>query len=199
MALTDTVVRQVKHTGKAAGDKHADGGGMYLLVKAGGKYWRMDYAYAGKRKTLALGVYPEVSLADARDRRTDARKLLAKDIDPGAAKRQEKLARAEAAANTFEAVARDWLQKTAADRMASTQGKVTTWLEKDVFPYIGKVPISNIAPRAVLPLLLARDLDWSSPVCSSDLPSTTASDTHVSAFACALARPRRQQHWLAAP
>jgi hypothetical protein len=146
MALTDTFVRQVKHTGKPAGDKHADGGGMYLLVKAGGKYWRMDYAYAGKRKTLALGVYPEVSLADARDRRTDARKLLAKDIDPGAAKRQEKLARAEAAANTFEAVARDWLQKTAADRMASTQGKVTTWLEKDVFPYIGKMPISNIGP-----------------------------------------------------
>jgi integrase len=153
MALTDTFVRQVKHTGKPAGDKHADGGGMYLLVKAGGKYWRMDYAYAGKRKTLALGVYPEVSLADARDRRTDARKLLAKDIDPGAAKRQEKLARAEAAANTFEAVARDWLQKTAADRMASTQGKVTTWLEKDVFPYIGKMPISNIGPRDVLAAL----------------------------------------------
>ena len=58
MALTDTFVRQVKHTGKASGDKHADGGGMYLLVKAGGRYWRMDYTHASKRKTLALGVYP---------------------------------------------------------------------------------------------------------------------------------------------
>ncbi len=55
MALADTFVRQVKHTGKPAGDKHTDGGGMYLLVKAGGKYWRMDYAHADKRKTLALG------------------------------------------------------------------------------------------------------------------------------------------------
>ena len=54
MALTDTFVRQVKHTGKASGDKHADGGGMYLLVKAGGRYWRMDYTHASKRKTLAL-------------------------------------------------------------------------------------------------------------------------------------------------
>jgi integrase len=153
MALTDTFVRQVKHTGKPAGDKHTDGGGMYLLVKGGGKYWRMDYAYARKRKTLALGVYPDVSLAQARARRDAARKLLADGIDPGAAKRQEKLDRVDAAANTFEAIAREWLQKTAADRMASTQGKVTTWLEKDVFPYIGKIPISTIGPRDVLAAL----------------------------------------------
>lgn len=153
MALTDTFVRQVKPTGKPAGDKHTDGGGMYLLVKAGGRYWRMDYAYAGKRKTLALGTYPEVSLAKARQRRDKAREQLADGIDPGAAKRAEKLAKAEAAAHTFEAVAREWLQKTAADRMASTQGKVTTWLEKDVFPYIGKMPISTIGPRDVLAAL----------------------------------------------
>ncbi len=153
MALTDTFVRQVKPTGKPTGDKHTDGGGMYLLVKAGGRYWRMDYAYAGKRKTLALGTYPEVSLAKARQRRDKAREQLADGIDPGAAKRAEKLAKAEAAAHTFEAVARDWLQKTAADRMASTQGKVTTWLEKDVFPYIGKMPISTIGPRDVLAAL----------------------------------------------
>lgn len=61
MALADAFVRQVKHTGKPAGDKHTDGGGMYLLVKAGGKYWRMDYTHADKRKTLALGVYPPTS------------------------------------------------------------------------------------------------------------------------------------------
>ncbi|CAM3757786.1 Arm DNA-binding domain-containing protein [Polaromonas hydrogenivorans] len=67
MALTDTFVRQVKHTGKATGDKHTDGAGMYLLVKAAGKYWRMDYAHADKRKTLALGVYPAVSLTIHQD------------------------------------------------------------------------------------------------------------------------------------
>ena len=68
MALKDTFVKQVKHTGKTAGDKHSDGNGMDPLVReAAGKYWRMDYAHAGKRKTLALGVYPAVSLAEARE------------------------------------------------------------------------------------------------------------------------------------
>lgn len=150
MALTDTFVRQVKATEKAIGDKYADGGGMYLLVKAAGKYWRMDYSFSGKRKTLALGTYPEVSLAKARDRRGAARELLADGIDPSAAKREEKQARADAAANTFEAVAREWLKKTAAKRADGTQLKVKTWLEKDVFPFIGKMPMSTIGPRDIL-------------------------------------------------
>ena len=78
MALTDTFVKQVKWgTVNKAGDKHSDGGGMHLLVKATGKYWRMDYRYLGKQKTLALGVYPDVSLLKARKRRADARELLA--------------------------------------------------------------------------------------------------------------------------
>ncbi len=150
MALTDTFVRNVKHTGAPAGDKHTDGGGMYLLVNAAGKYWRMNYRFADKRKTLALGVYPAVSLADARKRRDKARELLAKEIDPGAAKRDARQARAKAAANTFEAVARHWLAKTAAIRAQGTQNNVTGWLEKDVFPFIGKMPISTIGPRDVL-------------------------------------------------
>ena len=107
MALTNTFVKQVKATGKPAGDKYADGGGLYLLVKPAGKYWRLDYRFAGKRKTLALGVYPDVSLADAHARRNEARKLLAQDIDPSTAKREERQAKEIAASNTFEAVARD--------------------------------------------------------------------------------------------
>lgn len=153
MALADTFVRQVKHTGKPAGDKHTDGGGMYLLVKAGGKYWRMDYTHADKRKTLALGVYPEVSLAKARQRRDKARELLAEGIDPSTAKKEDKQAKADAAANTFEMVARDWLAKTAADRQSTTQDKLTSWLEKDVIPFIGKMSISTIGPRDVLAAL----------------------------------------------
>lgn len=153
MALTDTFVKQVKHTGKPAGNKYTDGGGMYLLVKAAGKYWRMDYSHAEKRKTLALGVYPDVSLLKARQRREEARKLLADGIDPGVAKQAEKLAIAAAAVNTFEAVAREWLTKTAAERKESTHTKVTTWLEKDVIPFIGKMPISTIGPRDVLAAL----------------------------------------------
>lgn len=150
MALTDTFIRQVKHSGASAGDKYADGQGLYLLVKAAGKYWRMDYRYAGKRKTLALGVYPEVTLAKARQRRDKAREQLADDIDPSQAKRDEKQTNALTTAQTFEAVAWQWLKKTAANRAASTQEKVTTWLQKDVFPSIGGKPISIIGPRDVL-------------------------------------------------
>ena len=150
MALTDTFVKNIKPTGAAAGDKHADGQGMYLHVKDAGKYWRMSYRFDGKQKLLALGVYPAVSLAKARQRRDKARELLADGIDPSAAKRQDKQAKADAAAHTFEAVAREWLEKSAGDRMASTHGKITTWLEKDVFPFIGKMPISTIGPRDVL-------------------------------------------------
>ncbi len=154
MALTDTFVRQVKHSGTAAA-KHSDGAGMYLLVNQAGKYWRMDYRFAEKRKTLALGVYPAVSLAKAkaRQRRDEARALLADGQNPSIAKREKKHATADAAANTFEAVARDWLEKTAADRGEGTRAKVTTWLENDVFPFLGKLPISDIGPRDVLAAL----------------------------------------------
>ncbi|MBK1685538.1 tyrosine-type recombinase/integrase [Rhodoferax fermentans] len=153
MALTDTFAKNVKYTGSPAGDKHADGGGMYLLVKAAGKYWRMDYRFADKRKTLALGTYPEISLSVARQRREAARKQLAHNVDPGAAKQEAKAAQAAVLANTFERVALEWLDKTKADRMASTQGKVTTWMQKDVFPYIGSMAISSIGPRDVLAAL----------------------------------------------
>jgi integrase len=150
MALTDKFIKNAKPTGKPTGDKHADGGGMYLLVKTTGKYWRMDYRYDGKRKTLALGVYDIVSLAKARERRDAARKLLADGIDPGQAKSDDRQAKIIAATNTFELVARQWLSKVAASRSASTQDKVTAWLEHDVFPALGKIQISDIKPRDVL-------------------------------------------------
>jgi len=150
MALTDTFVKNIKPTGAATGDKHTDGQGLFLHVKTAGKYWRMNYRFDGKQKLLALGVYPAISLADARQRRDAARKQLAHGIDPGAAKQEAKQAQAAARANTFETVARDWLVKTAADRQADTQAKTLNWLQKDVFPYIGAMAISTIGPRDVL-------------------------------------------------
>lgn len=150
MALTDTFVKNVKHTGASAVDKYADGRAMYLMVNSVGKYWRMNYRFADKRKTMALGVYPDVGLAKARARREKARELLADGIDPATAKREEKQARADAAANTFEAVARAWLATTESKRAKVTQSRITTLLEKDIFPYIGSMPISNIKPRDVL-------------------------------------------------
>lgn len=150
MALTDTFVKNVKHSGAPAGDKHTDGHGMHLLVKAAGKYWRLNYRFLGKQKTLALGVYPEVSLAQARQRRDQARKLLAQGIDPSEAKRAEKVSRKLAADNTFESVARTWLEKSKLNRAESTDAKVKAWLTKDVFPHIGQLPITAITPRDVL-------------------------------------------------
>lgn len=150
MALTDTFVKNVKPTGSVAGDKHTDGQGLYLHVKEAGKYWRMSYRYIGRQRTLALGIYPAVSLAKARRRRDQARELLADGIDPSLAKRQEKQAKLEAAANTFEAAARMWLTKTSAKRAEVTQARITRLLELDVFPFIGNMPLSTIGPRDVL-------------------------------------------------
>lgn len=153
MALTDTFIKQVKHTENPTGDKFRDGDGMYLHVKAAGKYWRMDYRFGGKRKTLALGTYPEVSLAKARQRRERAREQLAEGVDPSDEKRREKLIAVGTAANTFELVAREWLTKTDATRAENTTRKVTNWLEHDIFPWLGKMPIGTIGPRDVLATL----------------------------------------------
>jgi integrase len=114
----------------------------------------MSYRFE-KQKTLALGVYPAVTLAKARKRREEARELLAEGQDPSAAKQDEQQAKLAEAANTFECVARDWLEKTAANR-ADHQGKVRTWLEKDVFPHIGQMPIRTIGPRDVLEKVVRR-------------------------------------------
>jgi integrase len=150
MPLSDTFVRQAKHTGAPAGDKHTDGDGMYLLVKAAGKYWRLNYRFGGKQKTLALGVYPEVSLSAARRARERARELLAAGTDPGEARRDEKQAASRAASQTFEAIGREWLDKTGARRGEKTQSRVVNWLEKNIFPAIGHAPIAELRPRDVL-------------------------------------------------
>jgi integrase len=153
MPLTDTFVKQVKHTGAPAGDKHTDGDGMYLLVNAIGKYWRLNYRFGGKQKTLALGVYPAVSLAAARKRRGDARALLTDGIDPSAAKRSKRAQTARLTSSTFEAVAREWLTKSAAERAEVTQSRVVSWFERDVFPSLGAMPIGDIKPLHVLAML----------------------------------------------
>ncbi len=153
MALTDTFVKNVKHTGAPSGDKHTDGAAMYLLVNTGGKYWRMNYRFADKRKTLALGVYPAVSLAKARQRRDKARELLADGIDPSTAKRGEKQAQATAAANTFELVAREFLETKAEAWTPMYAAKWMRGMEKDLFPYIGSLPLASITAPMLLDAL----------------------------------------------
>ena len=150
MALNDTFIKNAKHSGKAAGDKHSDGGGLYLHITAVGKYWRMAYRMHGKQKTLSIGVYPAVGLAQARKARDDAKAQLAQGIDPSTAKREAKATKAAEAGNTFEAVALAWLKVTEAKRSASTATRARTWLHGDVFPSLGAMPMIAIGPREVL-------------------------------------------------
>lgn len=141
MRLTDTAVRKAKPTDKT--QRLFDGGGLYLeITPAGGKRWRQKYRFAGKEKLLAFGVYPDVSLAEARERRDKARKLLANGVDPGQHRQAEKAAGAERAGNSFEVVAREWLTKR--DWVPNYTAKVTAWLENDVFPYIGGRPVAEL-------------------------------------------------------
>ena len=113
MKLNDVAVRKAKPETKSY--KMSDGGGMYLEVMPNGsKYWRLKYRFGGKEKRLALGVYPDVPLILARERREKARKLLAEEIDPGEVKQQSKRSNRENAENSFEAVAREWFTKTSA-------------------------------------------------------------------------------------
>ena len=152
MPLTDTRIRNAKPTGKAY--KLSDGGGMFLLVKpGGGRYWRLDYRFAGKRRTLALGVYPIVSLSDARLRRQEARRLLEQNVDPGVVKKSAKRASRLASATTFDAVARDWLA-TQRHRLAPRYWTLLlARLEADIFPQLGSRPIAEIDAPELLETL----------------------------------------------
>lgn len=157
MKLNELKIRKLTAAGKHVPGKHSDGGGLYIeITEAGSSYWRLKYRFAGKEKRLAFGVYPTVGLKDAREKREAAKKVLARGEDPGEVRKVEKERIKLEAANTFEAVARTWLSKTAAKREPITQAKVKTWLEKDVFPFIGKMPIASIGPRDVLERVLRK-------------------------------------------
>lgn len=150
MPLTDTVIRNAKPAAKPY--KVADEKGLYLLVNAAGKYWRFDYRFMGKRKTLALGIYPDVRLADAREKRDAARRLLSQDppVDPGETRKAQKAARAERDENSFEVVAREWHSKNAASWTGSHGGRILRRLELDIFPWIGGKAVADITPPDLL-------------------------------------------------
>ena len=145
--LTDTLVKSTKP--KDAPYKLSDGGGLYLLVKPnGGKYWHLAYRYNEKQKLLSLGVYPEVSLKDARKKRDAARKLLAQNIDPSEAKKEEKRLANLQAANTFEAITREWLEKQ--NHLADVTQNKSKWLLDFAITGFGKKAITDITAPDVL-------------------------------------------------
>ncbi|RRA23361.1 DUF4102 domain-containing protein [Burkholderia cepacia] len=152
MPLTDAEIRNAPAREKPY--RLTDGSGMYLEVSpAGGKYWRFKYRFAGKEKRLALGVYPEVTGKEARLRRDEARRLLANGIDPGIERKVQKAATVERAANSFEAVAREWFARQSPGWAKSHADKIIARLEKDVFPWLGGRAIAEIKAPEVLAVL----------------------------------------------
>ena len=152
MSLSDVKVRNAKSGARPY--KIADGEGLFLLIATtGSKYWRMKYHFAGKEKLLALGVYPNVSLSDARERRAFARKILAAGNDPGEAKKEVKRQAVLNAENTFEAVAREWMGQRSHEWEDSSAENVRKRLERHIFPRLGSRPIAEITAPEILSVL----------------------------------------------
>lgn len=149
--LSATVINNAKSKDKPY--KLADEKGLYLLIQAtGGKLWRFDYRFLSKRKTLALGAYPDVSLAHARDKRDSARKLLANDppVDPGETRKAERSAQQSSGENSFEVVAREWWKTHMKNKAPTHKDKVIRRFELYLFPWIGSKPIADITAPQML-------------------------------------------------
>lgn len=150
MPLTDTAIKNAKASDKPR--RLFDANGLYLEVApSGGKWWRYKYRFAGKEKRLSLGTYPEVSLKEARDRRDEARKLIADGIDPSAERKAAKLRIAAAPNDSFEAVAREWWKAWSTTRTPKHADQVLRRMETDIFPEIGSLSVTKIKA----PMLLA--------------------------------------------
>ena len=150
MPLTDIKIRSLKP--QKTSFKVWDTGGLYLEVSpAGGKWWRWKYRFAGKEKRLSFGVYPDVSLKAAREKRDIARQQLGCGIDPSEARKAEKIA--QAGAESFEAIAREWHAKFSPGWVASHSDRILRRLENDIFPWLGKRSISEIKAPDVLAVL----------------------------------------------
>jgi integrase len=128
--------------------------GLYLEISpAGGKWWRLKYRFGGKEKRLSLGVYPDVNLAAARERRDEARKLLADGVDPSENRKATKAASIDRAANSFEVVAREWFKKFSSEWAPNHSDRVIRLFERDIFPIIGGRPVSEIKAQELLTVL----------------------------------------------
>jgi len=147
--LSDIAIRNARPRERAF--KLYDERGLYLIIQpTGGKLWRFDYRFFGKRKTLALGSYPDVSLASARDGRDEARRHVASDIDPSEIRRATRESREGAANNSFEVIAREWISTHMADKATSHTSRLLRRLVLYIFPWLGNKPISEITAPQLL-------------------------------------------------
>ena len=176
MPLNDRQIRNLKPT--ATIRKLSDGGGLALVCKPnGGKYWHLNFRFNGKQKTLSIGTYPTVSLAEARQAAENARRLLAQGQDPAAAKQQAKQERQAALLNTFVAVACRWHTDNLPRWKPNHAGRIMRYFETDVFPLIGETPIAELRVRdikAVIDSVAARGVvetaekirQWINSICN---------------------------------
>lgn len=147
--LTEVQIRNAKPCEKPI--RLFDGYGMYLeVMPSGSKWWRQKYRYAGKEKRISLGVYPEVSLKGARARRDDARRVLAAGVDPSENRKAVRSSQVERAANSFEVVAREWVEKFSRTWATGHAKRIMRRLEKDVFPWLGGRPVAEIKAMDLL-------------------------------------------------
>jgi integrase len=154
MSLSEAHVRNAKPGRKPR--KISDGGGLFLLIQpTGSKLWRLAYRYGGKQQTFALGVYPTVSLADARSGREQAKKLLAKGVDPSAQRRMARHAAAVSAANTFRLVGDELMAKHEREGRAPVTLNKNRWLLSLAYGAIGDRPVSDISAPELLDVLRA--------------------------------------------
>lgn len=150
MPLNDAKAKNAKASDKPV--KLSDDGGLYLLIQpSGSKLWRLNYRFAGKQKTLAIGIYPDVSLKEAREARDDAKLNLRQGVDPSGAKVQARAALRQSATDSFEAVAREWLTKQ--HHADITRNKITRIFETVLFPWIGSKSVAEIKAPELLATL----------------------------------------------
>lgn len=159
MPLTDVEIKKAKYSrddGKP--ERIADSGGLYLeLSDSGGKWWRWKFRFGGKEKRLSFGTYPDVGLKAAREKRDEAKRLLADNIDPSVQRKEAKRQTQASIENNFEIVAREWLSHMAEEWTPKHLAKTTGVLEKDAFPILGQYPVNEIKPRQILDTIRAME------------------------------------------
>ena len=204
MPLTDARIRTTKPGAKPV--KLADGGGLYLEVRPSGKkLWRYRYRIAEKENLFAIGEYPEISLADARTEHDKARSLVKQGLHPSHQRQAERLSTQLANANTFEAVATEWISKKAGHWTPYYKRQVENFLGADVFPYVGKLPIRNVTAAHLLEIIRRIDdrgastvallvRQWSSAIFRYAVATLRADSDPAAALRGAIHRPKVKHH-----
>ncbi len=187
LPLNDLSIKKVIRTAKTENKtiKSFDGGGLFLLVdKSGNTGWRFKYRINNKEKLISFGVYPDISLSDARKQRSEARELIAKGIDPSLSRKMQKTKQANQQKNTFRSVAKEWLSKRI-DLADITRSRIERCLNHDILPAIGNVPVSLITPQLLLEKVL-RPMEKREVIYSAHRVRTIISQALRYGIACGL-------------